>query len=190
MTEQRVCKILIAMMFINLLCVASVPALHESRAVTKILWLLIGGIIAGILYIRFNVSIKRRVGILSIGWGRAMIWMMLAFPAWFLPFFIVFDFEERRSSTCQEAVRELHESEMAKGLFGDSIQIGWPVEGQAGWDQKDLLIPVDGNRGSGWLRVVSTKTDGVWKNEQLVITSLDGKIHEDILNTTPSPQQR
>lgn len=190
MTEQRFCKTLIGVMFINLLCVACIPALRESRAAAKISWLLIGGIIASILYVRFRVSLRRRVGILSISWGRSMLWMLLAFPAWFLPFFLIFDFEERRSSTFQEAVRELHESEIATGLFGDSIRIGWPVEGQAGWNQKDLLMPVDGNRGSGWLRVAATKTDGVWKTERLVITSLDGKIHEDILTRTPRPRQR
>lgn len=175
-------------MFINLLCVAFIPALRESRGAGTISRLLIGGIIANILYARFRVSVKRRFGILSTRWGRAMLWMALAFPAWFLPFFAIFDFEERRSSTFQEAVRELHESETAKGLFGDSIQIGWPVQGQTGWDQKDLVMAVDGNRGKGWMRVVATKTDEVWKTDQLVITSLDGKIHEDILTTAPSPQ--
>jgi hypothetical protein len=185
LTEQRFCKILIGVTLINLLCVASIPALRESRGAAKISWLLIAGIIANALYIRFRVSVKRRVGATSIRWGRTILWMMLAFPAWFLPFFAIFDFEERRSSTFQEAVRELHESEIAKALFGDSIQIAWPVEGQAGWDHKDLVMAVDGNRGSGWMRVVAAKTDRGWKTEQLVITSRDGKIHEDILTTAP-----
>ena len=170
-------------MFLNLLCVACIPALRESRAAAKISWLLIAGILANTLYVRFRNSVKRRVGL----WGRTVLWMTLAFPAWFLPFGAIFDFEARRSSTFQESVRELHKSERAKELFGDSIQIGWPVEGQAGWDQKHLLMPVGGNRCDGWMRVVATKTDGVWKTEQLVIFSLDGKVHEDILTTSPSP---
>ena len=117
---------------------------------------------------------------------------MLAFPAWFVPFGAIFDFEARRSPTFKEAVRELHESEAARGIFGDSIHIGWPVSGQVGCEgttgRTVLVMAVDGNRGSGWMRAVATKIDGVWKTEQLVITSLDGKIHEDIL-TTPSSAQ-
>jgi hypothetical protein len=39
------------------------------------------------------------------------------------------------------------------------------------------------------MRAVATKADGVWKTEELVITSRDGKTHEDIL-TRSSIQHR
>jgi hypothetical protein len=193
LTERRFCKLLIGVMFIGLLCIACIPALRESRVAVRISCLLIAGVVANALYIRFRVAVKRKFGILSTLPGQMLFWTMIAFPAWFLLLGAILDFEERRSSTFQEAVRELHESEVARGVFGDSIYIGWPVEGQSSWGgstgRKVLVMAVEGNRTSGWMRAVATKADGVWKTEELVITSRDGKTHEDIL-TRSSIQHR
>lgn len=180
-------------MLIGLLCIVCIPALRESRAATRISCLLIAGIIANAFYIRFRDAVKRKFGILSTLPGQMLFWTMISFPAWFLLLGAIFDFEERQSPTFQEAVRELHDFEEARGVFGDSIHLGWPVEGQSSWGgstgRKVLVIAVEGNRGSGWMRAVATKVDGVWKTEELVITSRDGKVHEDIL-TAPSIQHR
>jgi hypothetical protein len=85
-------------------------------------------------------------------------------------------------------MRVMHQSEAVKAEIGTSVRVGWPMEGtdntSGSQKQRLMRIAITGEKGQGYLRVIGTELDGVWRLEKVSLFARNNGFHEVVLSMT------
>ena len=185
MVEKAFCRLLIVLMAAGLLYVILVPGIRTSGAFWPLIAALTIGIASNLLYLRLRGH--RMLGFLA---RHRMIRTLVLFGSLCLPqllvaFFESFNYDAHRHPVFEKAVSLMAQSDIAKRDLGAPILVGWSTTGIFGENKDrgnfDLEVPVQGSQGKGKLRVVGTKTHGLWKINKLILKLQDGGTIENLL---------
>ncbi|HXR39605.1 MAG TPA: cytochrome c oxidase assembly factor Coa1 family protein [Terracidiphilus sp.] len=186
MIEKAYCRTLIILMIICLLCVILIPEVRTSREAWTFAVAQMIGIAANLLCIRFPNLLRMRLSFLTAMPGRLFLRFLLLSPIFLFVLCALFDFGERRSALFKDAIHNMEESQAARADLGVPIKIGWPIQGEmdsgltGDSGHSTLLIPVSGNHGEGTLRVLGTKTNGVWTIHEITLVLRDSNVRESL----------
>jgi len=181
-------KIQIGLHLIGLSCVLLVPAVRESRLVAFLVT------VFG-LWIAFNAFFLQHrtstwLSFLTKWWPpRLLLRLFLTIPIVAFGFTVCDDAYSRRLPMFQGAIHALRESKTSKFNLGEPIEVGWPVSGSYEEGNKSeyrtLEIPVRGSYGEGSLFGAWTKTNEVWKMDELKLILSDGSSRPIRDSSTP-----
>jgi len=183
MNQKTFCKALIVLMLIELTCVICVPAVRANKDVGFDIGLLTVGITLTVLFLQFRKH--NRLGFLArLGLARFFFSLLLCVPPGSFAWTACDDLYERRLPIFHDAINLAEESDVAGRDLGVPLKVGWPVvanynESQ-GSGHTTMLIPVSGTHGLGFLQVVGTKTNDVWKLDDLTLILRDGNLRENL----------
>ena len=98
----------------------------------------------------------------------------------------------RHSEVYQQAFARASASPQVRASLGDPLQARWLIAGKLNVNgnsgNANLSIPIDGPKGSGAIRVVALKSEGVWRFEELQVR-VDGQRQcIDLLKSDPERQ--
>jgi hypothetical protein len=191
MNERVFCKVLIGLMVACLLCVIFVQSVRTSGAAWPLTIALAIGLASNLLYLWLRklqmlgfLDRHRRL-------RRLLIFGLLCAPQLSVLFTEWFNFDAHKHPIFKDAVSLMIESDVAKRDLGMPIEIGWSVEGRFG-ETKDrgdfiLSVPVAGSHGQGTMRVVATKTHGLWKIDELTLILPDHNVPESLIVAGGAP---
>ncbi len=183
MNERTYCKALIALMLGCLLCLILIPSRRASENRDFAVVVFAVGITVTLLYSQLRKH--QMLGFLARpGPLRFFFRLLLCVPLLAFAFTVSTDAYERHLPIFRDAILQMEESDAAKRDLGVSIEAGWPIVGSYDGEQESpqwiLVIPVAGSHGKGSLRVVGTKTNGVWKISELTLIVRDSSVRESL----------
>lgn len=184
MNEKVFLKPLLALLSVGLLGLILAPPAHIGRA-----GFMLGQVLAfAILIILGYLGLRKRfeLGILSKpGFARRFFWLFLSVPLILIVAFVGADITNRKLPPVRDAIRFARESEIVKARLGEPLRIGWPVEGSTQISESSghvvLRVPVAGQHGQGTLKVIGTKSNGIWQLNELILTMRDSSAIEKLL---------
>lgn len=100
------------------------------------------------------------------------------------------DIYSRKLPIFQDAKQALDGSSVARSDLGESIKIGWPIRldfkasSVSGYAR--LALPVYGTLDKGVLYVMGTKSDGVWKVDEMFLIRRGGTVRESLQPAEPT----
>jgi len=187
MSEKIVLRLLLCLMVPGLLSIIVIPAAHIGEAGLVLGIVLVLGILAILIYL----LLRKRYGLPSLskpGSIRRFFWLVLAAPSIILTAAVGTDIYNRRLPPFAEAMRVMNQSELVKAEIGTVVRIGWPMEGASNTsgsqEQRLMRVAIAGEKGQGYLRIIGTKSDGVWRLEKLSLFARNNDFHEVILSKT------
>jgi hypothetical protein len=183
--EKVICRVLIVLMAAGLLYVLLSPVVRKSEALWPLTIVLTIGIASNSLYLWLRD--RQMLGFLSRHWmlRTLVILWVLFLPQVYVSGLEWFDFIAHDHPVFRTAVSLAEGSEVAKRDLGSPIEIGWSTAGSFGETKDhgdlDLEVPISGSHGAGKMRVIGTKTDGVWKIDELTLRLTDSGVRESLL---------
>ncbi len=185
MKEKAFLSSLTIVMTCGLIGVIVCPAAHIGRAT----WTLEGTFVVGILLNVIYGALRRRFALSILaepGIVRRFFWLCLSVPSLVLVLAISVDLFNRTLPPFSDAIHIMQQSSIANAKVGEPVRIGWPVEGSSAISGDSghtfLRIPIAGQNGQGTLKVIGTKSNGVWKVDELTLTMRDSDAHDDLLS--------
>jgi hypothetical protein len=187
MNEKIVLRLLLFLMAPGLLAIIMIPAAHIGEVGLTLGKFLIGGIVAILIYL----SLRKRYRFPSLsqpGFIRPFFWLILSVPSIILVAAIATDIYNRRLPPFAEAMQVMHRSDVVKSEIGTSVRIGWPMEGtndtSGNPEHRLMRVAIVGEKGHGYLRIIGTKSDGVWRLEALSLFPASNGYREVVLAKT------
>jgi hypothetical protein len=184
MNEKIVFRLLLFLMVPGLLAIIVIPAAHIGEMGPALGKALAGGILAILIYL----SLRKRYRLSSLsqpGFIRPFFWLILSVPSITLVGAICTDIYNRRLPPFAEAMQVMHQSEVVKNEIGTSVRIGWPMEGtnntSGNLEQRLMRVAIAGEKGRGYLRIIGTETNGVWRLETLSLFADSNGYREVVL---------
>lgn len=177
---------LTSLMVCSLLFVILIPEVRTSGVASWFEGGFIAWIALALVCLRFHQN--KMLGLLFRTVWIRMLWLaFLCAPLILLLATEFVDQMNRHLPLFGSAVDLMESSPIVQQEIGESLGVGWPVEGTTQWsgDSGDavLLIPIHGSRGRGSIRATGSKASNKWILERLDFLSLDGSSHEVLRST-------
>ncbi len=169
----------------GLLYVILSPSVRKSEAVWPLAIVLTIGIVSNSLYLWLRQ--RQMLGFLSRHWvlRTLVIFWLLFLPQVYVSGLECFDFVAHNHPVFRAAVSLVERSDVAKRDLGSPIEIGWSTAGSFGETKDhgdlDLEVPISGSHGGGKMRVIGTKSDGVWRIDELTLRLTQSGVCESLL---------
>jgi hypothetical protein len=188
MNEKIFLRALLLLMTSGLVAIVVVPAAHIGRTGFAVGKVLAFGILAILIYFMLRKRFELR-SFSRPGPFRSSFWLLLSAPSIILVAAVGTDIYNRQLSPFTEAMRVINQSEVVRAEIGKPVRIGWPMEGTDGpsedHEQRLMRVAIAGEKGQGYLRIIGSKSDGVWRLEELSLFARNDGYREIVLSKTP-----